>query len=832
MISLRLLAGILLAAAVPPAALSENVIFLTVNLAGTGHLTDPGQDVSPYLSTGTGAANPLGPATYTLTGTLDTTGATGFDGTLVISLAGGVSLSATFAAPSFTPAGEGQPTSIAVTADVAGGTGVLGGATGTLNLTISVVEGDQSGQVTITGSGSVTATGLTGGPLAITTDNLPVGVKDSYYSQSLRASGGSPPYLWSIAAGPLPQGLYLSPSGVVSGTPSVFGATIFGIQVRDTQSATTTRTYTVTVGEAAPVETASLTSVSLHGEQVCGDAGACADGYAMTNAQGETGSVTFNSFATAGYGMLRGCQAVSVNGAWDAVLPVSFDTRASFHDEISFERDSSPAGALAGDRSLVDDAPLTGPADVTFTVEADGAVGAGAVEAAAAGAQAAGQAAALDPSHCGDSSMAPIRNMLFGAPVVPWGSLSGPAAAILAKYFGNDKSGTPSSTLIHQIGAGVDLQDPAAAVQFVTKVLQNTLHLPAGADLTLPTSIGGLVVLNMCIGGSPGAAPSSSGPGACAANDSLVQQLMQQKRMYEAAANLIERRHELQFRIIQSIGRTVRVTSVLVTDPSGRPIPGVRVKSSSGRAYPMDPRNVSASAPSVTAEQARNAASRLAGPVAPGEVLVLGGERLGPATLQSAGPGTDGSYATEIGSSRVLFDGFPAPLLYSSAAELGLIVPYDISSGTTTMQVEYGGQRSGAVPLEVAATAPGVFTLDASGQGQAVALNQDYSLNSAANPAAKGSTIRIFATGEGQTDPAGVDGQPGATPSPVPLRQVTVEIGGRPAAVSHAGGTPGLVAGVIQIDATVPQDAPSSSVSLVVRVDGVASQPGVTVAVR
>jgi hypothetical protein len=56
----------------------------------------------------------------------------------------------------------------------------------------------------------------------------------------------------------------------------------------------------------------------------------------------------------------------------------------------------------------------------------------------------------------------------------------------------------------------------------------------------------------------------------------------------------------------------------------------------------------------------------------------------------------------------------------------------------------------------VAAAVPGLFSVDASGRGQGAILNQD---NSALNPAEKGSIIQRFGTGDGVTNPAGVDGR-------------------------------------------------------------------------
>ena len=58
----------------------------------------------------------------------------------------------------------------------------------------------------------------TGGPLQITTSNLPTGATGTAYSQTLTATGGTPPYAWSLSSGSLPAGLTLSTSGIISGT--------------------------------------------------------------------------------------------------------------------------------------------------------------------------------------------------------------------------------------------------------------------------------------------------------------------------------------------------------------------------------------------------------------------------------------------------------------------------------------------------------------------------------------------------------------------------------------------------------------------------------------
>jgi uncharacterized protein (TIGR03437 family) len=125
-----------------------------------------------------------------------------------------------------------------------------------------------------------------------------------------------------------------------------------------------------------------------------------------------------------------------------------------------------------------------------------------------------------------------------------------------------------------------------------------------------------------------------------------------------------------------------------------------------------------------------------------------------------------------------------------------------------------------------------MFVIGASGQG--AILNGNLSVNSAANPAARGSSISIYATGTGLLSPTATDGAI-VSPSSLPLSvsPVTVNIGGLPATVSYQGGAPGLVAGVMQINAQVPAGvAPGPAVPVTISAGGVAGLNTVTVAVN
>ncbi|MEZ5402140.1 MAG: SBBP repeat-containing protein [Bryobacteraceae bacterium] len=222
-----------------------------------------------------------------------------------------------------------------------------------------------------------------------------------------------------------------------------------------------------------------------------------------------------------------------------------------------------------------------------------------------------------------------------------------------------------------------------------------------------------------------------------------------------------------------------------------------------------------------------NAASYESGVLSPGEVVVIEGTRLGPAELAGA------ALATSSSGTQVLFDGVAAPLIYVSDKQTSAIVPYAVSRRTTTeVIVEYQGKRSAGVRVPVVATVPGLFSANASGRGQAAALNQDNSYNSAANPLGAGQIIVLFGTGEGLTDPDGVDGRIASDPLPKPRLPVGVVIGGLNAEVVYAGAAPGLVAGVIQVNARVPSGLAAGDRAVVLRVGQAASQSGLTIAVR
>jgi uncharacterized protein (TIGR03437 family) len=247
--------------------------------------------------------------------------------------------------------------------------------------------------------------------------------------------------------------------------------------------------------------------------------------------------------------------------------------------------------------------------------------------------------------------------------------------------------------------------------------------------------------------------------------------------------------------------------------------------------YFAKPMPAAVSAPSISV--VANAASSRAGAVSPGEIVVVYGAGMGPAAMAVSSLDPKGRLSNLQAGTRILFDGVAAPLLYVSAKQAAAIVPYSVDGQSQTqIAVEYQGAASSPMAVPVTAAAPGIFSKDASGQGQGAILNEDGGFNAGSNPAVSGSIVALYATGEGQTAPGGVDGQMAGVPFPKSKLAVSVAVDGRNAEILYAGAAPGEVAGLLQINVRLPLGLASGNIPITFSVGGTASQTGLTVAVK
>jgi uncharacterized protein (TIGR03437 family) len=232
-----------------------------------------------------------------------------------------------------------------------------------------------------------------------------------------------------------------------------------------------------------------------------------------------------------------------------------------------------------------------------------------------------------------------------------------------------------------------------------------------------------------------------------------------------------------------------------------------------------------------------NAASLLAGPLVPGEIFSIFGQGIGPDTAATGTFDASGILSTTLANVQVLFIGTPvnatpAPLFYVQSNQINAQVPYEMAGQPfAQLQVVYQGATLASMQVPLADANPALFTLS-NGTGSAAVVNQDGSINSDKNPAPQGSIVVLYATGEGQTSPAGVTGKAAPAPFPLPVLPVSLTVAGIPANILFAGQAPGFV-GVMQINAQVPSGfVPSGDLAVVLTVGPYQSPAGVTIAVE
>jgi uncharacterized protein (TIGR03437 family) len=114
-----------------------------------------------------------------------------------------------------------------------------------------------------------------------------------------------------------------------------------------------------------------------------------------------------------------------------------------------------------------------------------------------------------------------------------------------------------------------------------------------------------------------------------------------------------------------------------------------------------------------------------------------------------------GSFASTFGRfstppDEVLVSGTPGQIVYTSRLQLNFVVPGSVAPGRAVISVRAAGQELASGEGTIDADGPGIFILQPGDPSQPGAVeNEDYSINAGSNPAAKGSVVRIFATGHG-----------------------------------------------------------------------------------
>ncbi len=192
----------------------------------------------------------------------------------------------------------------------------------------------------------------------------------------------------------------------------------------------------------------------------------------------------------------------------------------------------------------------------------------------------------------------------------------------------------------------------------------------------------------------------------------------------------------------------------------------------------------------------------LLGRIVPGELISIYGPHIGPAKPVTA-VASSGFLPTSLAGVQVLVNGVAVPLLYVSDSQINAVAPQAASpNSSVTVQIVSSSVTSPIFPATVVAADPQVFQNPV---GTAAAVNQDGTVNSAANPAKAGSIVSIWATGAGSVYPRPLDGQISTAAQDYGCCQVDTAV------VFYAGAAPGMVAGIVQINFQIPApyiDAP------------------------
>jgi uncharacterized protein (TIGR03437 family) len=210
------------------------------------------------------------------------------------------------------------------------------------------------------------------------------------------------------------------------------------------------------------------------------------------------------------------------------------------------------------------------------------------------------------------------------------------------------------------------------------------------------------------------------------------------------------------------------------------------------------------------------------GDVAPGEIIVISVSSMGSPTTANLQLDSTGAVSTKLSNTTVTFDELSAPIIQVIAGAITAIAPYEIAGRLgVNLVVQVNGLSSPAINAAVVDTAPGIFVNQVVGTASLNIFNSDLSVNAAANPAAKSSVITFFVTGEGVLNPVPATGsvaKPTAGAFAKPVKTVSLTIGGVAATVQYAGQAPGLISGILEIQAQVPPAAASGAQPLVLTI--------------
>ena len=633
------------------------------------------------------------------------------------------------------------------------------------------------------------------GTLSISSDQFSNGIVGNVYTSSLTATGGIPTYSFNLLSGTLPQGLTFSPTGVLSGTPTLTGTFPIVVRLTDSSGATIQKSFNILIGSSALAFTNTTLPMAYVGQNYRANlqAAAGAQPYTFSIVSGSLpAGLTLDSNGTiSGTPTVAGQSTVTFR-VTDASggTAVNTLTIGAMQSAISFGFTTLPNATVGQPYNFTTAGNGTGP----FTFYILGGLPPGIFI------DRFGNMVGV-PTREGTYNVTIQTQNLNGDRIVSTFPLTvlGAGFRITSLTLPNAQTGIPYSQTLTTSGGNAN----------TTYTVQSGT-LPAGFTL----SSGGILSGTTTMAGTyPFTVRATDGSGT---NTTAIFALTVSAPVVNFTTVTLP-----SGTINQAYNQTIAVTGGTApytfridsgTLPTGLSLSTAGVISGTPtvagnfsfvvRATDTQGQTSTSSyliglgtvgAPTITAVV--SAANYVATGVAPGEIVVLYGSNIGPVNLVTT---------TSAANTRVLFDGVPAPVLYASATQTSVVAPFSLTGkSTTSIVVEYLGASGAAIQVPVRTAKPAIFTTNSSGTGPAAILNENTTVNTALNPAAKLSVISIYATGFGQTSPASQDGVIVMTPSAFST-PVTVTINGQNAQILYAGGAPGQIPGLAQINIMLP----------------------------
>lgn len=158
-------------------------------------------------------------------------------------------------------------------------------------------------------------------------------------------------------------------------------------------------------------------------------------------------------------------------------------------------------------------------------------------------------------------------------------------------------------------------------------------------------------------------------------------------------------------------------------------------------------------APSYATNSVVNSADFLPGPLAPNAIGTLYGKGLSYVTKTLGAQDISGGVLPTVlmGTGvNVLIGGIAANVFYVSPNQINFLVPSLLRPGPSDIQVVLNGNAGPIIPLELAASCPALFQLDAE---TIIATRIDGTLITKDAPARRGDIVTLYATGLGDTAP-------------------------------------------------------------------------------